>query len=70
MLDLPGGLFGIELHQHTRPADTRLSSTNPTPAGYGIVTDTFRHRVVAMCEIAGEDFLFLDPPDQQASIAG
>ncbi|HUG86023.1 MAG TPA: SCO6880 family protein [Euzebya sp.] len=66
-LDLPGELFGIEIH-HFNGA-SRATVANPTPAAFGIVRDTFRHRMVAIAEIAGEDFLFLDPADQQARIA-
>ncbi len=66
-LDLPGELFGIEIHHFT--GASRAAVANPTPAAYGIVRDTFRHRVVAIAEIAGDDFLFLDPADQQSRIA-
>ncbi|HEX2029013.1 MAG TPA: SCO6880 family protein, partial [Nitriliruptorales bacterium] len=65
-LDLPGELFGLEIHHVTGPA--RATVANPTPAAYGIVRDTFRHRLIAIAELAGEDFLFLDPADQQARI--
>jgi len=67
VLDLPGELFGIEIHHYT--GTSRASVANPTPAAYGIVKDTFRHRFVAVAEIAGDDFLFCDPADQQARIA-
>ena len=66
-LDLPGELFGIEIHHFTGVC--RAAVANPTPTAYGIVRDTFRQRLVAVAEIAGGDFLFLDPPDQQARIA-
>ena len=66
MLDLPGGLFGIELHSLQVPSAATVA--NPTPVGYGIIADTFRHRLVAIAELAGPGFLFLDPPDQQALI--
>ena len=66
ILDLPGELFGIEIHHFT--GASRAAVANPTPAAYGIVRDTFRHRLVAIAEIAGDDFLFLDPADQQARI--
>ena len=66
ILDLPGELFGIELHHYT--GVSRATVGNPTPTGYGIVRDTFRHRLVAIAEIAGNDFLFCDPADQQARI--
>lgn len=66
VLDLPGELFGIEIHYFAGPS--RAAVANPTPAAYGIVRDTFRHRMVAIAEIAGDDFLFLDPADQQARI--
>lgn len=67
VLDLPGELFGIEIHHYTGP--TRASVANATPTAYGIVKDTFRHRLVAVAQIAGDDFLFCDPADQQARIA-
>ena len=66
VLDLPGELFGIELHHYTGAA--RATVGNPTPIAYGIIRDTFRHRLVAIAEIAGNDFLFCDPSDQQARI--
>ena len=66
VLDLPGGLFGIELHDYT--ATSRATLGNPTPTGYGIVRDTFGHRLVAIAEMTGTDFLFCDPADQQARI--
>ena len=65
-LDLPGELFGIEIHQFD--GTSRATVANPTPTAYGVVRDTFRHRLVAIAEIAGEDFLFLDSSDQQARI--
>ncbi|MFP5252298.1 MAG: SCO6880 family protein [Actinomycetes bacterium] len=67
ILDLPGELFGIEIHHHT--GLSRASVATPTPAAYGIIKDTFRHRLVAVAEITGDDFLFCDPADQQARIA-
>ena len=66
VLDLPGELFGIELHHYT--GHCRATVSNPTPTGYGIIRDTFRHRLVAIAEIGGNDFLFCDPADQQARI--
>ena len=66
-LDLPGELFGIEIHHFT--GTSRAALANPARAAYGIVRDTFRHRVVAIAEIAGDDFLFLDPADQQNRVA-
>lgn len=66
-LDLPGELFGIEIHHFT--GASRAAVANPTPAAYGMVRDTFRQRLVAIAEIAGDDFLFLDPADQQARIS-
>jgi hypothetical protein len=66
VLDLPGELFGIELHHYSGAAGATVA--NPTPAAYGIVRDTFRHRLVAVAEVAGTDFLFCDPADQQARI--
>ena len=65
-LDLPGELFGIEIQDFH--GASRASVANPTPAAYGIVRDTYRDRLVAIAEIAGDDFLFLDPADQQARI--
>lgn len=67
VLDLPGELFGIEIHHYS--GASRASVANPTPTAYGIVKDTFRHRLVAVAEIAGDDFLFCDPADQQDRIA-
>ena len=66
-IDLPGELFGIEIHHFT--GASRAAVANPTPAAYGVVRDTFRQRLVAIAELAGDDFLFLDPPDQQARIS-
>lgn len=66
-VDLPGELFGIEIHDH-RALVTSASLANPTPAGYGIIRDTFRRRAVAIAEVSGGDFLFGDPDDQQARI--
>ena len=66
-LDLPGELFGIEIHHFT--GASRAAIASPTRAAYGIVRDTFRHRAVAIAEIAGDDFLFLDPADQQGRVA-
>lgn len=65
-LDLPGELFGIELHDLT--PDTAATSANPTRAGYGVLRDVWRHRVVAVAEVSGEDFLFSDPDVQQARL--
>ena len=67
-LDLPGELFGLELHEFAPGAG--LSIANPTPATYGVVRDVFRSRLVAICEVSGADFLFLDPDDAQARISG
>ena len=67
VLDLPGELFGIEIHHYTGSA--RASVANSTPTAYGIVKDTFRQRLVAVAQVAGDDFLFCDPADQQARIA-
>ena len=67
-LDLPGELFGFELH--TYHSDTAASLANPTPAGYGVLVDTFRQRMVAIVEVSGQDTLFLDPGDQQARFNG
>jgi hypothetical protein len=67
VLDLPGELFGIEIHHYA--GTSRASVANPTPTAYGLLKDTFRHRLVAVAEIAGDDFLFCDPADQQARIA-
>lgn len=66
MLDLPGELFGMEIHHFS--GVSRAAVANPSPAAYGIVRDTFRQRLVAVAEVAGDDFLFLDPGGQQARI--
>ena len=66
-LDLPGELFGLELHAFT--PDANVTVANATPAGYGVVRDTFRNRMVAVAEVSGADFLFLDPADEQARVA-
>jgi hypothetical protein len=64
--DLPGELFGLELHEFTPPAGARPGQ----PAvRYGVVRDTFRNRLIAVVEVSGEDFLFLDADDAQARIA-
>lgn len=62
VLDLPGELFGIELHELDIPAGA-------TYDGVGVLIDTFRHRQVAVAEVSAADFLFLDPDDQQGRIA-
>jgi hypothetical protein len=62
-LDLPGELFGLELHEFAPPA-----RPGRPPGRYGVVRDTFRGRLVAVVEVSGEDFLFLDPSDEQARI--
>ena len=69
VLDLPGELFGLELHAYLA-ADARATINNPTAADYGILLDTFRGRLVAIVEVSGGDLLFLDPVEQQARIAG
>ncbi|WP_052665111.1 SCO6880 family protein [Nitriliruptor alkaliphilus] len=66
-LDLPGELFGLELH--SLAPSPAVSVANATPAEYGVVVDTFRHRLVAVAEVSGEDFLFLDPCDEQARVS-
>jgi hypothetical protein len=63
-LDLPGELFGLELHEFA-PDD----ATVRTGRRYGMLRDTFRDRLVAVVELSGQDFLFLDPADEQARIA-
>ena len=63
-LDLPGELFGFELHTYDRTSKATVA--NPTPAGYGVLVDTFRDRLVAIVEVSGQDLLFCDPHDQQA----
>lgn len=65
-LDLPGELFGLELHSHAVQSDATVA--NPTPVGYGVIRDTFRSRMIAVAEISAPDFLFLDPADQQARV--
>ena len=47
VLDLPGELFGLELHAYLA-ADARATINNPTAADYGILIDTFRGRLVAV----------------------
>lgn len=68
VLDLPGGLFGFELHAYT--TESRATCANPTPADYGILVDTFRDRMVAVVEVSGQDLLFCDPDEQQTRFAG
>lgn len=63
VVDLPGELFGIELHQLDIPHGVDAA------AGVGVVVDTFRRRHVAIAEVGAADFLFCDPDDQQARIA-
>jgi hypothetical protein len=63
--DLPGELFGLELHEFTPPATARPGQT---AVRYGVVRDTFRNRLIAVVEVSGEDFLFLDADDAQARI--
>ena len=69
VLDLPGELFGFELHTYTT-TETRATVANPTTADYGILFDTFRGRLVAIVEVSGQDLLFCDPAEQQTRIAG
>ena len=69
VLDLPGELFGFELHTYTAAA-ARASIANPSAAGYGVLIDTFRSRLVAIVEVSGQDLLFCDPGEQQARFAG
>jgi hypothetical protein len=64
--DLPGELFGLELHEFTPPATARPGHS---AARYGVIRDTFRNRLIAVVEVSGEDFLFLDADDAQARIA-
>jgi hypothetical protein len=59
VLDVPGELFGIE-----------IATLDEAGAGYAMVRDTFRNRVVAVAEVSGADFLFLDPADEQARVEG
>lgn len=63
-LDLPGELFGIEVHHLA--VDTPARGTS---GGYGVVRDTRRQRLIAVVEVSGADFLFLDPADQQARVS-
>lgn len=61
-LDLPGELDGL-----------RLVPTTVATAGavrFGVVEDRRRQRMVAVAEIDGGDFLFLDGEDQQTRIGG
>jgi hypothetical protein len=69
VLDLPGELFGFELHAYTTSA-ARATVANPSAADYGILVDTYRDRLVAVAEVSGQDLLFLDPDEQQARFAG
>ena len=69
VLDLPGEVFGLELHAYTTSA-TRATVANPTSADYGILVDTFRDRLVAIVEVSGQDLLFCDSDEQQARFAG
>lgn len=66
-LDLPGELFGLELHSVTVPAAATVA--NPSPVGYGVIRDIFRRRMIAVAEISAPDFLFLDPDEQHARVA-
>ena len=67
VLDLPGELFGIELHAFAPdPADTEHDAPG---FAFGILRDTFRNRAIAVAEVSGDQFLFLDPHDQQARVA-
>lgn len=67
VLDLPGELFGVELHSLDVSTDPTVA--NPTPVGYGVVRDVFRDRLVAVAEVSAGEFLFLDPDDQQGRIS-
>ncbi len=69
VLDLPGELFGTELHTYAATG-TRATLANPTPANYGVLLDTFRDRLVTVAEVSGQDLLFCDPHEQQARFAG
>ncbi|MFU8842134.1 MAG: SCO6880 family protein, partial [Nitriliruptoraceae bacterium] len=69
VLDLPGEVFGFELHAYTT-ADSRARVANPIAADYGILIDTFRGRLVAIVEVSGQDLLFCDPSEQQSRFAG
>lgn len=51
VLDLPGELFGIELHDLTVPS-TATSSGAGSSGGYGVLVDTFRHRQIAVAEVS------------------
>lgn len=66
-LDLPGELFGLEIHSVR--GDGQAKVANPTSAPYGVLRDTFRGRLIAVAEVSASDFLFLDPTDQQARVA-
>ena len=69
VLDLPGELFGLELHAYTA-TQPRASVANPTVADYGIVVDTYRDRLAVIAEVSGHDLLFLDGDEQQGRFAG
>jgi len=66
MLDLPGELFGIELHDLTINADTPADHDSR----YGILRDVWRKRVIAVAEVSGDGFVFDDPADQQQRVDG
>jgi hypothetical protein len=68
VLDLPGGLFGVELHSYTTASTATVA--NPTAVGYGVVVDTFRDRMVAVADVSGQDLLFCDQSEQQTRFAG
>jgi hypothetical protein len=67
VLDLPGDLFGIEVHDLA--LSTAATQADGGAGGIGVIVDTFRHRQIAVAEVSAGDFLFLDPDDQQARIA-
>lgn len=66
VLDLPGELFGLELHDLTVDTDT----TADHAIRYGIVRDVWRKRVIVVAEVSGDGFLFDDPDDQQHRVDG
>lgn len=66
VLDLPGELFGLELHDLETDAD----ADTDTDRRYGILRDVWRRRVIAVAEVSGDGFLFDDPDDQQQRVDG
>lgn len=68
VLDLPGELFGLELHNLA--VDTDTDTDADSDRAYGILRDVWRKRVIAVAEVSGDGFLFDDPADQQQRVDG